>query len=96
VWFPSKDGTRVPMFIVHRTGLAINGERPTLLYGYGGFNVSITPHFSAFVAWWLEQGGVYAVATLRGAPSSAKPGTARACSRRSRTSSTTSSRPPSG
>ena len=66
VWFPSKDGTRVPMFVVHRKGLAVDGQRPTLLYGYGGFNVSITPHWSAFVAWWLEQGGVYAVATLRG------------------------------
>src|SRR5206468_3915557 len=66
VWFPSKDGTRVPMFIVHRKGLAIDGQRPTLLYGYGGFKVSITPHFSALVAWWLEQGGVYAVANLRG------------------------------
>jgi prolyl oligopeptidase len=66
VWFPSKDGTRVPMFIVHRKGLTLDGQRPTLLYGYGGFNVSITPHFSAFVAWWLERGGVYAVANLRG------------------------------
>jgi len=65
VWFPSKDGTRVPMFIVHRTGLAINGERPTLLYGYGGFNVSITPHFAPSSP-GAGAGGVYAVATLRG------------------------------
>ena len=66
VWFSSKDGTRVPMFIVHRRGLAIDSRRPTLLYGYGGFNVSITPRFGATVGWWLEQGGVYAVANIRG------------------------------
>jgi prolyl oligopeptidase len=66
VWFSSKDGTRVPMFIVHRKGLAASRHLPTLLYGYGGFDVSITPHWSPFVAWWLEQGGVYAVANLRG------------------------------
>jgi prolyl oligopeptidase len=66
VWFPSKDGTRVPMFVIHRRGLPIDGNRPALLYGYGGFAVSLTPAFSATAAWWLEQGGVYAVANLRG------------------------------
>jgi prolyl oligopeptidase len=66
VWYASKDGTKVPMFIVHRKGLPIDGRNPTLLYGYGGFAVSITPAFSATTAWWLEQGGVWAVANLRG------------------------------
>jgi prolyl oligopeptidase len=66
VWFPSKDGTKIPMFIVNRRGLELDGRRPTLLYGYGGFAVSLTPTFSSTTAWWLEQGGVYAVANLRG------------------------------
>jgi prolyl oligopeptidase len=66
VWSTSKDGTRVPMFVTHRRGLALDGDRPALLTGYGGFNVSITPGFNAAAAWWLEQGGVYAVANLRG------------------------------
>ena len=66
VWYAAKDGTRVPMFVSRRKGLAKDGRRPALLYGYGGFNVSITPAFSATAAWWLEQGGVYAVANLRG------------------------------
>lgn len=66
VWFASKDGTKVPMFVTHRKGLALDGTNPTLLYGYGGFNVSLLPSFGALAAWWLEQGGVYAVATLRG------------------------------
>jgi prolyl oligopeptidase len=66
VWFPSKDGTKVPMFVIYRRGLEPDGRRPTLLYGYGGFAVSLTPAFSAGAAWWLEQGGVYAVANLRG------------------------------
>ena len=66
VWFASKDGTRVPMFVVHRKGLVLDGRSPALLYGYGGFAVSITPSFSPTTAWWLEQGGVYAVANIRG------------------------------
>jgi prolyl oligopeptidase len=66
VWYPSKDGTKIPMFLVHRKGLVPNGTLPTLLYGYGGFNVSLTPGFSSRAAWWVEQGGVYAVANLRG------------------------------
>jgi prolyl oligopeptidase len=66
VWFSSKDGTRVPMFLVHRKGLQPDGERPTVLYGYGGFAVSLTPGFNSVAEWWVEQGGVYAVANLRG------------------------------
>jgi prolyl oligopeptidase len=66
VWYPSKDGTRIPMFLVHRRGLKPDGNRPTLLYGYGGFNVSLTPAFSSTAALWVEQDGVYAVANLRG------------------------------
>jgi prolyl oligopeptidase len=65
-WFTSKDGTRVPMFIVNKKGLTKNGTNPTLLTGYGGFNVSLTPAFSRSAYVWLEHGGVYAVANLRG------------------------------
>jgi len=65
-WFKSKDGTRVPMFIVHKKGLAKNGKNPTLLTAYGGFNVSLTPTFSRTAYLWMEHGGVYAVANLRG------------------------------
>jgi prolyl oligopeptidase len=65
-WFKSKDGTRVPMFIVHKKGLEKNGHNPTLLTGYGGFNVSLTPTFSRSAYLWMERGGVYAVANLRG------------------------------
>jgi prolyl oligopeptidase len=66
VWYASKDGTRVPMFLTHRKGLARDGRRPTLLYGYGGFNVSLLPSFHPLSAWWIEQGGVFAVPALRG------------------------------
>ena len=65
-WFRSVDGTKVPMFIVHKKGLEPDGETPTLLYGYGGFDVNMTPGFSKSTAHWLEQGGIYAVANLRG------------------------------
>jgi len=66
VFYPSKDGTRVPMFLLHRKGVALDGKNPTLLYGYGGFNVPVLPGFSVSRAVWLEMGGVYAVANLRG------------------------------
>jgi prolyl oligopeptidase len=65
-WFHSKDGTRVPMFIVHKKGLTKNARNPTLLTGYGGFNVSLTPSFSRTAYLWMEHGGIYAVANLRG------------------------------
>jgi prolyl oligopeptidase len=66
VFFTSKDGTRVPMVVTHRRGLARNGRNPTMLYAYGGFSASITPFFSSAVIAWVEQGGVYAVANIRG------------------------------
>ncbi len=66
VWYQSKDGTKVPMFVVHRKGLALDGNRPTLMTAYGGFNVSMTPSFSAVAAWWTEHGGVFALPNLRG------------------------------
>jgi prolyl oligopeptidase len=66
VFYTSKDGTEVPMFLVHKKGLELDGDNPTLLYGYGGFNVSMTPGFSITRAVWLEQGGVFALANIRG------------------------------
>jgi prolyl oligopeptidase len=66
VWYPSKDGTKIPMFLIHRKGLKPDATTPTILYGYGGFNVSITPFFNPSAAWWMEHGGLYAVANLRG------------------------------
>ncbi len=66
VWYPSKDGTRISMFLVHRKGLEKNGALPTILWGYGGFNISYTPAFSATLFQWFEAGGLYALPNLRG------------------------------
>jgi prolyl oligopeptidase len=65
-FYPSKDGTQVSMFIVRQKDAKLDGSNPTLLYGYGGFNISLTPAFSALAVTWVEQGGIYAVANLRG------------------------------
>nr|WP_199002076.1 prolyl oligopeptidase family serine peptidase [Flavobacterium sp. ASV13] len=66
VFYTSKDGTKIPMIITYKKGLKLDGKNPTILYGYGGFNISLTPSFSIANAVWLENGGVYAVANLRG------------------------------
>ncbi|MCF2914628.1 prolyl oligopeptidase family serine peptidase [Pseudoalteromonas sp. Cn5-37] len=66
VFYTSKDGTKVPMIISYKKGTELNGKNPTILYGYGGFNVSLTPSYSPTVAAWLEHGGIYAVANIRG------------------------------
>ncbi len=66
VFYTSKDGTKVPMIITHKKGIELNGKNPTVLYGYGGFDVSLTPAFSIANAIWMEQGGIYAVPNLRG------------------------------
>lgn len=66
VFYTSKDGTKVPMILTYKKGIELNGKNPTILYGYGGFNISLTPSFSVSRVPWLENGGIYAVANLRG------------------------------
>ncbi len=66
VFYTSKDGTKVPMIITYKKGLKLDGKNPTILYGYGGFNISLTPSFSVTTATWIKNGGIYAVANLRG------------------------------
>ena len=66
VFYNSKDGTRIPMFIAHKKGIVLNGKNPTLLYAYGGFNISLTPRFSVTRLQWMEMGGLYAMPNLRG------------------------------
>ncbi len=66
VFYNSKDGTKIPMILTYKKGMVLNGKNPTILYGYGGFNISLTPSFNIANAVWMEQGGIYAVANLRG------------------------------
>ncbi len=66
IFYNSKDGTKIPMIITHKKGIELNGKNPTILYGYGGFNISLTPSFSIANSVWMEQGGIYAVPNLRG------------------------------
>ncbi|MBZ9628768.1 prolyl oligopeptidase family serine peptidase [Psychroflexus sp. CAK57W] len=66
IFYTSKDGTKIPMIITHKKGIELDGSHPTMLYGYGGFNISLTPSFSTANTVWLENGGIYAVANLRG------------------------------
>lgn len=66
VFYHSKDGTKIPMIITHKKGLEMNGKNPTILYSYGGFNISLTPSFSVANTVWMEQGGIYAVPNIRG------------------------------
>ena len=66
VFYYSKDGTKIPMIISHKKGVELNEKNPTILYGYGGFNISLTPSFSIANSVWMEQGGIYAVPNLRG------------------------------
>ena len=73
VFYPSKDGTKVPMFITAKKGFVRDGNNPTILYGYGGFNIAVTPKFSPAIIQWLDMGGVYAVANLRGGSEYGRP-----------------------
>lgn len=66
IFYKSKDGTRIPMFIMHKTSIQLDGNNPTILYGYGGFNIPMIPQFSLSLITWMDMGGVYAVANLRG------------------------------
>ena len=66
IFYPSTGGVKVPMFLVYRKGIRLDGHTPTILYGYGGFDITLTPHFSPSVATWIRMGGIYAMANLRG------------------------------
>ena len=73
VFYTSKDGTRVPMFITRRKGVALDGTNPTMLYAYGGFDISTNPTFRSDVPAWLELGGIWATANIRGVPDERRP-----------------------
>ena len=96
VFYTSKDGTKMPMFITHKKGLKLDGDNPTLLYGYGGFNISLTPIFSIGKLAWMEMGGVYAQANLRGGGEYGQEWHHAATSLNRPTLTTISSPPPSG
>ena len=95
VFFPSKDGTPISMFIVHHTSIELNGTTPLLLYGYGGFNVSLLPSFVSTYVPWLEAGGAFAIPNLRGGGEYGEEWHKAGMLERSRMCSTTTSRPPS-
>ena len=96
VTYPSKDKTPITMFLAHKKGLKRDGTTPTLLYGYGGFNISLTPIVRRSRFLFLEHGGLLAMPTCAAAASTARTGTRPACSARSKTCSTISSPRPSG
>ena len=95
VFYKSKDGTRVPMFIAGKKGLKQDGTERLLMTGYGGFNSSETPVWNPAFAWWMEEGGWFAVPNLRGGGEYGEIGTSRACLKRNRMYSTIGSRLPS-
>ena len=78
-FFPSKDGTLIPLHITHKKDLQIDSKTPVLLYGYGGFNISILPRFSKRYLAWMNQGGVFALANLRGEPNTVRAGMSKEC-----------------
>jgi len=92
----SKDGTKFPIFIGRKKGTKLDGTNPTLLYGYGGFNISLTPAYNVTAATWMRMGGVYVTAVLAAAANTARTGTKPAPSCTSKTCSTISSPPASG
>ncbi len=96
VFYKSKDGTRIPMFVVHRKGLKLDGNNPTLLYGYGGFNNSLTPFFSAKAVLWMEHGGSIAWRICAVGANTARSGIRQGCEAASKTCSTTFTRRRSG
>ena len=93
VFYDSKDGTRIPMFIIRKKGVGRDGIAPGLLYGYGGFNIALTPSFRASFFPWLESGGVLAIANLRGGSEYGEECTGPACWTKNKTSLTTLSPP---
>lgn len=94
LFYTSKDGTRAPLFVTHKKGIKLNGKNPLLLYGYGGFNVTYKPHFLSNMIPFMERGGIYVHAVLRGGGEYGEQWHVAGTKLRSRTCSTTSSRQP--